>query len=470
LTVVLDHFLDTLSLGQPCHLGAVTLVPLERAPDACEVDATLLVDGAARVSELSGSAQVRRIRVESLIDQTLLLLGGDLLRGAKQNRLINTSLLVPAGETLEIPVSCVEQGRWAYRDAEGFQYTGTTAPWELRSRALLRSSRSMRRSGQHDAHQGAVWSDVRHHLRRRRTTSATMNLMDAVDERSREAITAWRPGTSEVGAVMFIDGRLAGLEAFGSRALWGAAADRILRGLCAECNTTTEQPRDAGSLAERFLLRVRETGAQPCEGAGIGEELHGESERTHLVALVAPAEGERPAMLAHLRVARVDTTTAEDPDPRQVDRQQRRRAYAARHAAVGAPTGPYEAFELRQAGLTDRTLNAASEAARRTVGALVHVGGPFLVVPLPRYEQLMIAAVERGYVPPVPHRTGGGLAVWRATEMHHLHCIGHGLEELGLPRRLHWSAHGAHYNPDEVPAWLAVVRNDGQRLALALVN
>ena len=82
----------------------------------------------------------------------------------------------------------------------------------------------------------------------------------------------------------------------------------------------------------------------------------------------------------------------------------------------------------------------------------------------------MIAAVERGYVPPVPHRTGGGLAVWRATEMDLLHCIGLGLEELGLPRRLYWSAHGAHYNPDEVPAWLAVVRNDGQRLALALVN
>ena len=80
MTVVLDHFLDTLSLGQPCHLGAVTLVPLVRAPDSSEVDATLLVDGAARVSELSGSAQVRRIRVESLIDQTLLLLGGEELQ------------------------------------------------------------------------------------------------------------------------------------------------------------------------------------------------------------------------------------------------------------------------------------------------------------------------------------------------------------------------------------------------------
>jgi len=34
----------------------------------------------------------------------------DVLAGGKQNRVMNTSVLVAAGATIEIPVSCAERG------------------------------------------------------------------------------------------------------------------------------------------------------------------------------------------------------------------------------------------------------------------------------------------------------------------------------------------------------------------------
>ena len=42
----------------------------------------------------------------------MLLYDGEELVGAKQNRILNVTVLVEAGAKLPIPVSCVEEGRW----------------------------------------------------------------------------------------------------------------------------------------------------------------------------------------------------------------------------------------------------------------------------------------------------------------------------------------------------------------------
>ncbi len=44
---------------------------------------------------------------------------------AKQNRIVNATILVPAREKVEVPVSCAERGRWRFsepRKARGRVY------------------------------------------------------------------------------------------------------------------------------------------------------------------------------------------------------------------------------------------------------------------------------------------------------------------------------------------------------------
>ncbi len=45
------------------------------------------------------------------------MLDSEELIGAKQNRILNVSVMVPPHTTITVPVTCVEQGRWAYSSA-----------------------------------------------------------------------------------------------------------------------------------------------------------------------------------------------------------------------------------------------------------------------------------------------------------------------------------------------------------------
>jgi hypothetical protein len=66
---------------------------------------------------VSEGGDVPTLRLTSAADRPVLLLDGEELIGAKQNRVLNTTVLVAAHSRLTIPVSCVEQGRWAYKSA-----------------------------------------------------------------------------------------------------------------------------------------------------------------------------------------------------------------------------------------------------------------------------------------------------------------------------------------------------------------
>ena len=68
--------------------------------------------GAVTVSEVSPAGSVSEINLKNHGTFPVFMLDGEELIGAKQNRILNLSVLAPPVQTIVIPVSCVEQGRW----------------------------------------------------------------------------------------------------------------------------------------------------------------------------------------------------------------------------------------------------------------------------------------------------------------------------------------------------------------------
>src|SRR5574342_652511 len=55
------------------------------------------------------------LELENPLSDCVLLYEGEELVGAKQNRIVEQTILVDARSTLKIPAKCVERGRWSHR-------------------------------------------------------------------------------------------------------------------------------------------------------------------------------------------------------------------------------------------------------------------------------------------------------------------------------------------------------------------
>jgi hypothetical protein len=72
------------------------------------LDARLLT-----IAEVSQGGSVPELKVINQGDLPVLLLDGEELVGAKQNRILNTTILLKEKSETLIPVSCTESGRWS---------------------------------------------------------------------------------------------------------------------------------------------------------------------------------------------------------------------------------------------------------------------------------------------------------------------------------------------------------------------
>jgi hypothetical protein len=145
---IVTYYLSKLEFGELQTFSNMAVIPLFTSVDESPGYLTLkeaLEKGVLIVTEISKAGSVPELRVANKAEIPVLLLDGEELAGAKQNRVLNTTILLKEESETIIPVSCTEQGRWSYASAEFFD-SGNIMSRNLRSRNASSVKRSLEAS------------------------------------------------------------------------------------------------------------------------------------------------------------------------------------------------------------------------------------------------------------------------------------------------------------------------------------
>jgi hypothetical protein len=241
----------------------------------------------AEVTEVSEGGRVPELRFVNSGNRSVFLLDGEELIGAKQNRILNLSILVAAGKTVIIPVSCVEAGRWSH-SSRHFASAPRAQYAEGRAMKMAQVSASMRSTGKRRSDQTQVWDSISTKSARfavASETSAMSDIYEKEEARLEDYVKSFSVQAGQSGALFAIDGRIVGLELFDSAEILKKLFAKLLRsyGLDAldhaRMKPFGEETPCAPEQANEFLARIVESKSEefPAVGEGMDVRLSGQS-------------------------------------------------------------------------------------------------------------------------------------------------------------------------------------------------
>jgi hypothetical protein len=276
----LSDFLAAVQVADPQEAAGLQVFGLRRPSDTALAYTTLddaLAAGTVEVNEVNESGSVPTLRVSNRADTLVFLMAGEQLVGAKQNRVLNASLMVDAHTDLPIPVSCVEAGRWGYRSRH-FSSSGTSSHSHLRHKMAKQVTASYRSSGRPASDQGEVWQEVARKLDKMGSSSPSSALHQAYqDHMSRLGDVVGRLPAPEgcCGAAFAVRGRLAGVDLFDRPETLTRLWPKLVRAYAIDAleePESTEAPLTPEAVRQ-WLLSATAAKAEPFKSPGLGDDV-----------------------------------------------------------------------------------------------------------------------------------------------------------------------------------------------------
>lgn len=219
------------------------------------------------ITEVSHGGSVPDLRVVSTAPKPVLLLDGEDLCGAKQNRVLNTSVLVPAGKDMEIPVSCTEQGRWSYVSRE-FRESGNLMHCRLRASKTGAVSANLATDAGFKSDQGAVWDGIAEMgvalAVPESATGAMRDVFEAKREDLDEALRATTLLPDQRGILVLINGEPAGFDYVSLAAAFARLHGKLVKSYVMDAFTRKPR-RTPGLTVARDRAHAFLAGAAACE-------------------------------------------------------------------------------------------------------------------------------------------------------------------------------------------------------------
>jgi hypothetical protein len=274
--------LQSVRFGEVQTYKDIAIVPLLSSMEGRLKYLTLseaLASWTIAASEVSAGRPMPELLVINRGNQPILLIDGEELSGAKQNRGLNSSILLKEYSKTKIPVSSTEQGRRS-PTSRAFQESGNVMPRTIRARKTRSVTASLAASASFRPDQGEVWDSIAELQSKSCVPSPTSAMSDVFKAHGvslSQCAQTFPLLFNQIGLLAVIDGGAAGLELISYSGAYAKLHPKLIRSYALE--SLLEQKgkpitqNQALDRAKAFLDYLQTAQPIPFPSVGHGTDL-----------------------------------------------------------------------------------------------------------------------------------------------------------------------------------------------------
>lgn len=284
------QFVGQLEAGEPATYRNLTVVPVYfRQAKPAENASYLTLDqaleeGVLEIREKDGG-DVPWVVVSNRSDKRIFIMGGEILSGCKQDRIVARDVLIaPYRKRLLLPVYCVEAGRWHHVSGQ-FKSEKNLGTYKMRGAAQSSSGNN----------QSKIWNKVAESNRRMGVSSDTGAYQDAfrteevaklvsdVEQKFKDLPLL---ENDTVGVVIGLGDRIIGFDIFSDPDLFQELWPKIIRTCVLAMVGYQQETTLSGNRAEQLLNALQWMQYGQRRGVDLGFEYSGDLNELSVSSLV----------------------------------------------------------------------------------------------------------------------------------------------------------------------------------------
>lgn len=254
------NLIESLEVGEPVYYQNLTIIPVYNTKIKDWTPYVTLEEAFKNrwieITELQGG-QVPKVRLRNLSNKTIYIMGGEILTGCKQDRIVGRDVLLgPRSKHVVLPVYCVEQGRWQ-SESTGFYSKKNLGTYALRAEAQCAKEES----------QSKIWNAVSKVARKMNVRSGTSNYQDVCEDKEiKQKIASYERKMQSipqlhkdsVGVIVGIGGQIVSVDIFANPELFKRTWTKLLRASALSAISSERSVSITQNRAIAFLRKIHD--------------------------------------------------------------------------------------------------------------------------------------------------------------------------------------------------------------------
>ena len=210
-----------------------------------------------KVEEVNDKGNIGYLKVTNLSEQKLLILDSEQIigNGIRQNRVVNSTTLIPEFSNVIVKVSCCEKNRWSPAVANELNLSNSL----YFSKGRINNFTDI--YTQRNTDQFKIWDDISDKLKEFGSRSFTGSVEDIYNKRRHnveEIVSSFNPGPDDIGVAIATGNCLVSLDIFLSNEIFKIYLPKLIRSVALDSFKKTGYKSFVKTIDVHKLLRLIE--------------------------------------------------------------------------------------------------------------------------------------------------------------------------------------------------------------------